>query len=238
MPDPQIKFRSIPWSWPTLSALTILFSIAVFSCTPTALPAQGIGEASVQLIDGTSFKCSIESIDQQGQVVGQGIPDGFNIETVISIQTQLKASKTVGEVTIYPVGGGVVFGKQLSLAEEVLSCKNSASGQVELPLQAIRAVVWSSSQDVQAAVDSPSKDNDQIIVQVPDGERVVSGILESVDGEFLQVNFKNESRKIGLAKVKAFVVADLGLKKPEGSMATVELIDGSRLVGVIGGLEN
>ena len=73
-------------------------------------------------------------------------------------------------------------------------------------------------------------------MQVEDGERIVSGILESVDGEFLQVNYKNESRKIGLAKVMAFVIADLGLKKQSGVTATVELVDGSSLVGVVGEL--
>lgn len=232
-----VKLRCINWMSQKLSGLAMLFLVAILLGAPIALPAQGIGEASVQLIDGSSFKGNIESIDQQGNVAGQGIPEGFNIADVLSLKTERSVLKTASKVTIYPVGGGEILASQMALADETLTCQSSlGDGEIQLPLQAVRAVVWTSSQGVESAVSSPSKDNDQIVVQVADGERIVGGILESVDGEFLQVNFKNESRQIGLAKVMAFVVADLGLKSPTGSTATVELVDGSRVVGVINGL--
>ena len=219
------------------SAPTIFFSVAILLCASTVLLAQGIGEVTIQLIDGNSLKCSIESIDQQGQIAGQGVPAGLNIGDVLSLKSERTVSKTASEVAIYPVGGGEFLASQLALSDESLTCQSSVSdGEIQLPLQAIRAVVWTSSQGVQSAISSPSKDNDQIVVQVADGERIVNGILELVDGEFLQVNFKNESRKIGLAKVMAFVVAELGIKKKSGSTATVELVDGSKLVGLISGL--
>lgn len=47
------------------------------------------------------------------------------------------------------------------------------------------------------------------------------------------MNYKGESRKIGLSKIKAVITADLGLPQPEGSMASVILTDGSSLKGVI-----
>lgn len=217
--------------------LSIFFPVAFLFCASTALLAQGIGEVSVQLIDGNSIKCNIESIDQQGQIAGQGIPAGFNIGDVLSIKTERTVSKATSDVAVYPVGGGEILASKLALSDELLMCQSSAiTGEAQLPLQAVRAVVWTNSQGIQSAINSPSKDNDQVVVKVDDGERIVNGILESVDGEFLQVNFKNESRKIGLAKVMAFVVADLGLKKKSGSTATVELVDGSRLVGLISGL--
>ena len=219
-----------------LFSRAILFSVAILLFVPTALPAQGVGEVNVQLINGKSFNGSIESIDQQGQIAGQGIPQGLNVADLLSIKTKRTVSKTASKVVVYPAGGGEIFANQLALSDESLTCQGTDGGEIQLPLQSIRAVVWASSSGVQSTVKSPLKDNDQIVVQVEDGERIVSGILESVDGEFLQVNYKNESRKIGLAKVMAFVIADLGLKKQSGVAATVELVDGSRLVGVVGEL--
>ena len=237
MIEPQIKSRFISSGSLKLSALVALVSIGILFGTPVVLPAQGIGKASVQLIDGTSLECNIESIDEQGRVAGQGIPEGFNIGELLSLKSERSVSKSASEVTIYPVGGGEIFAGKLTLADETMTCQSSADGgELQLPLESIRGVVWTSSEGVQSAIKSPSKDNDQVVVQVADGERIVGGILESVDGEFLHVNFKNESRKIGLAKVMAFVVADGGLKKETGSIATVELVDGSRIVGVISGL--
>jgi len=213
--DSQIIVRCLNANCPTkFRGLTALFAFVSLALATTVLSAQGIGESAIRLVDGSSFTCQIESIDKDGRVSGEGAPQGFNIAQVLSLQTKRTVSKSESEVAVYPVGGGAI----------------------QLPLQSIRAVVWSSSETVKSAIASPSKDNDQVVVQVAEQERVVEGILEAVDKEFLQVNFKNESRKIGLAKVKAFVVADLDLKSPAGSIATVELVDGSRFVGVIGGL--
>ena len=72
-----------------LFSRAILFSVAILLFVPTALPAQGVGEVNVQLINGKSFNGSIESIDQQGQIAGQGIPQGLNVADLLSIKTCL-----------------------------------------------------------------------------------------------------------------------------------------------------
>ena len=239
--DSQIIVRCFNTkSLANLRRLAALFACACLALATSAASAQGIGESAVQLVDGSSFTCQIESIDKDGRVVGkvsgEGATEGFNIAQVLSLQTKRTVTKTESQVTFYPAGGGEIYGNELTVGNEALAFKNSASGAIQMPLQSIRAVVWTDSESVKSAIASPSKDNDQIVVKVSDGERVVEGILEAVDKDFLQVNFKNESRQIGLAKVQAFVVADLAFKSPAGSMATVELVDGSRFVGVIGGL--
>jgi len=239
--DFQIIVRCFDTNSPAkFRGLSSLFAFVCLALATTGLSAQGIGESAIQLVDGSSFTCQIESIAKDGRVLGEisgeGAPEGFNIAQVLSLQTKRTVAKSESEVAVYPVGGGEIFGSQLTVVEETLVFQNSTSGAIQLPLQSIRAVVWSSSEMVESAIASPSKDHDQVVVEVAQQERVVEGILEAVDKEFLQVNFRNESRKIGLAKVKAFVGADLGLKSPAESMATVELIDGSRFVGVIGAL--
>ena len=87
MIESQITYKCLASRLRVHSALLILFSIAILFCAPIALPAQGIGKASVQLIDGSSLECNIESIDQQGHVSGQGVPEGLNIADVLSPET-------------------------------------------------------------------------------------------------------------------------------------------------------
>ena len=91
---------------------------------------------------------------------------------------------------------------------------------------------------VQDTVRQPSRENDTVIVGTADGDRGVEGILESIDSEFIHINYKGESKRIGLAKVRAVVTADLGLSKPSGSIATVNLVDDSKLVGIISEVTN
>ena len=78
-----------------------------------------------------------------------------------------------------------------------------------------------------------SSDNDQVIVKTGSGEQVVQGLLEKIDATHLHVNFRGKSRKIGLAKVVAVIVADLKLAPPKGRLATTHLIDQSKVRGVV-----
>jgi len=193
---------------------------------------QGIGSAEIQLIDGSAIDGTVEQIASDGRLTGEGIRDGINIQDVLSIKTPRKVSKSPAELTVFPAGGGSVFGNRFVVADETVSFRGS-SGEIKMPLQSLRAVVWSTSDIVKKAISSPSRDNDQVIVQVPDGERVIEGILEGIDLEFVTVNYKSESRQIALSKVKAVVIADLELKSPAGASAGIELQDGSKFFGVI-----
>lgn len=207
---------------------SVALSVCCFFSGPVF--AQELGKTEVQLVDGSSFSATIKSIDAQGMMAGDGVKEGTLIQDVLSIRTQRPVSESELEVEIVPAGGGSLKGDSVSIGNELVKFKGS-SGRSELPLQSIRAVVWSNSSIVAKAIQNPSKDNDQVIVQVPDGERVVGGILESVDAEFVSVNYKGQSRKIALSKIKAIVIADLGLKKPSGTQVQVKLDDGSRLEG-------
>ena len=202
-----------------------------FAC-PVSLAAQGLGKTQVQLVDGSSFSASITSVDQQGKITGDGVPQDANIKDVLSIRSDRSVSENENSgIKVVPAGAGELNVNRIEIANESVKVRSDIVGEKEFSLQAIRAVVWSSSEIVNKAIATPSKDNDKVIVAVADGERVVEGILESLDSEFVTLNYRGESRKIGIAKVKAIVIADLGLKNPEGPPATVRLIDGSSISG-------
>jgi len=221
-------------AWSTFVVLTFAATLAMNSTQAMTLTlAREIGPSKIDLIDGSTIDGAIKSIDRDGKVVGDGIPDGLNFSNILLIQTQRKTQSNADfDVMIYPVGGGKLKASNPSVSDEK-TLFQSTVGAHELPLQSVRAIVWTSSPGVIDAIKEPSTENDKVIVETADGERIVEGILEGIDSEHVHINYKGESRKIGLAKIKAVVTADLGLAKTVGSTATVNLIDGSQVIGVI-----
>ena len=195
-----------------------------------------LGKSKIQLVNGTNIEATISSIDQAGNVMGEGVPVGLNLSEILSLDTSRpKKREDSNSVSIFLVGGGRVFASDPSITDEKVAFL-SASGTNELSLQATSAIVWSTSPMVQRTRKAPSKENDIVIVATADGERSVEGILESIDAQFVHLNYNGESRKIGLSKVNAVITANLGLKKPEGSVATIQGVDESSFVGVIVGI--
>lgn len=195
-----------------------------------------LGPSTIRLVNGTEFDATISTIDQDGNIQGSNIPGRLNLGDVLSISTSRRITRHSSDaISIYVVGGGQVFVSDPRTTDERIMFR-SASAIGELSLQAIAAIVWSSSPMVKRIQEAPSTENDTVVVTTSDGERGVEGILESIDSDFVHINYKGESRKIGLAKVKAIVMADLGLAKPDGSIARIRLVDHSRLAGIIDGV--
>ena len=218
--------------------LIALFFLGCLLATNRPLAALDLRQSVIQLVNGTSIEGSIVSVDADGNVVGSSIPEGLNLLDILAVRTARKARPIAeNSVLIHVVGGGQIRVGSAAMADEKITFR-SGSGVTELPLQATRAVVWSSSDLVESALKQPSKENDQVVVETANGDRSVEGILESIDAQFVTINYKGESKKIGLAKVKAIVSADLGLSGPKGSLATISLADESTVVGVISGIAN
>ncbi len=198
---------------------------------------EGLGQAAIELINGTTIKSSVQGIASEGQVDGDAIPPDLNIRQVLSIKTARKLSDSQGgRAKLTFVGGGELWIDSVSMADEKIKSE-SALGTRELPLELLRAIVWTNSPLIDRKIKAPSVDYDAVFVNTSSGERMVEGILEAVDSEFIRIKYKGESKKIGLGKVKAIVTADLGLEKPDGAAAAIQLTDGSLIVGKILELE-
>ncbi len=171
---------------------------------------EGLGQAAIELINGTTVKSSIQGIASEGQVDGDAIPPDLNIRQVLSIKTARKLSDSQrGRANLTFVGGGELWIDSVSMADEKIKSE-SVLGTRELPLELLRAIVWTNSPLIDRKIKAPSVDYDAVFVNTSSGERMVEGILEAVDSEFIRIKYKGESKKIGLGKVKAIVTADLG----------------------------
>ena len=72
-----------------------------------------------------------------------------------------------------------------------------------------------------------------MIVDVDDSPQTVNGIVEGVTDDSVSVNYKGKLRSIGLAKINAIVLADVGYQPPAGVLASVLTVEGSRFFGSI-----
>jgi hypothetical protein len=212
-------------------------SNSLVSTARAAMQDGELGQVSMELINGTTIVSSLKTISSEGEVGGDAIPPGLNIRQVLSIKATRKFSAIQKDkMRLEFVGGGELWIDSVSMADEKIESISSL-GVRELPLELLRAIVWANSPLIDRKIKTPSADFDMVVVDTSAGERVVEGILEAVDSEFVRIQYKGELKKIGLEKVKAIVTADLGLKKPEGSVAVIQLVDGSQVVGEILELE-
>lgn len=210
----------------------------LFSAGEPSTQEDGLGLVSMELINGKTIESSIKTVGVGGLVSGDATPPELNIRQVLSIKTARKfVSNSREKMRLEFVCGGDLWIDSVSMSDEKIKSVSSL-GSREFPLELLRAIVWSTSPLIDRKIKAPSADLDTVVVNASSGERIVEGILESVDLEFVRIKYKGESKKIGLSKVKAIITADLGLEKPTGPVATIQLIDRSQIRGEIRNLED
>ena len=134
-----------------------------------------------------------------------------------------------GPVVILITGGSKVFTENVDVQGSDVAISSPSGLSTRLPLDLVQAIVFKSTGLVTKQLADRSDSEDQVIVGTPDGEKVVSGIFEGLAQGKLGLNFNGKSRKIGIEKIHALSLADLGLQVASGTQ--VELTDGSLLNG-------
>ena len=213
---------------------TIQFSVLLVGSFLGAVCAQ---EMVLQTVDGQQLKGVVQRIDQSKQVTGPGLGNNLKLDSILSIQTNRPVKAVSQPMQVYLVGetawGIAKIGAvDVSIAEEKVSLAGRL-GKFELPLESVRAIVWRDSKTVQQAIAKPSADNDRVIVNVEGKPQTVAGIIESVTKEAVRIDYKGKVRSIGIEKVNAIVLADVGHQAPTGVLASVSIVEGSRFFGAI-----
>ena len=213
---------------------TIQFSVLLVGSFLGAVCAQ---EMVLQTVDGQQLKGVVQRIDQSKQVTGPGLGNNLKLDSILSIQTNRPVKAVSQPMQVYLVGetawGIAKIGAiEVSIAEEKVSLAGRL-GKFELPLESVRAIVWRDSKTVQQAIAKPSADNDRVIVNVDGKSQTVTGIIEGVTKEAVRIDYKGKVRSIGIEKVNAIVLANVGYQAPTGVLASVSIVDGSRFFGEI-----
>ena len=190
-------------------------------------------EVTVETIAGQKFSGALKEIDGDGNLVGQGLDD-VNIEQVLSIGLGRKINvRDNGPTQLGLVGGGQLSVSGVSVDGETIQFDRTVTGLESVSLQAVRSVVFQDSDAIREAVSQPATDQDTVIVSTADSLARVSGFLESLDAEKLQLNYKGSSRPIKREKVTAIIIADTDLDPPQGIKANALFVDGSFIKGAL-----
>jgi hypothetical protein len=218
--------------------LLFLGLLLSFASQPEKLYGQ-LAAAKISLLDGTEIQGRIRSIDEAGNVLGDRLPAGLQLSEISSIvmigkpQTPSKA----GLVAIGLVNGSKLLSNGVELEGEVLRFE-SAIGMDSLPLQVVRSIVWKDSELLKQQLDQSLTAEDRVIVQSSEGERMVQGLVEGLNTQQLSIQYQNQSRKIGVERINAVLMADIGVKPQQGSIASLVLSDASEVKGLIQELKN
>ena len=215
--------------------LTLLCLLVVALC---AGDAHG-DDFSISLLDGAQITSAITAIDGEGNLTGPQIDRPVKLQDVISIESTQQAATGVAEkfpVQVRLVGGGRILCRAVVVGDDGLSAQSDGPVLEALPLETIQAIVFRESETAARAIAERTGDKDTVVVQTDDGLKMVAGIFEGISNQKVGLNFNGKSRKIGLGKTTAIILADLKPAAAEGTLTMVETVGGSKVHGVVAGL--
>ena len=200
-----------------------------------AAHADGLEKVRVRLVNGSSVRANVNAIDANGVVSGSDHINGIQADDIVEIDTGRTVKKPSSQSYVLLRMGGRLPFEQVSLSEDAVEVAGSQDSR-SVALETVRAVVWNDSAKVSERVASPSTEYDSVIVDTKRGQTEVRGLLEAVNETHVLIEYKGETKKIGLAKVAAIVTANLDNNQLNGLRAKAMLVDGAEIVGVLRGL--
>ena len=214
---------------PNLTLVNLL-TLTLTTCLSWGLCLVSSAENTIQWVDGSVSAATIESVSTDGIIIGDGVPSDSTLDQIVGYQTELP-TKAPGAVEVLIAGQSKLFTNSIAIQGSVANIASTSGTAMQVPLDVIQAVIFKRTQLVNEQLADRSDSADTVIVDTPDGEKVVAGIFEGMGQGKLGLNFNGKSRKIGFEKINAVSLADLGLKMVTGTK--LELSDGSLLNGQI-----
>ncbi len=185
-------------------------------------------------LTGDSYKGTITEITADGKVKGDGF-DELGLAGLLTINRSIKPNQPTVKFIIRLAGGGQIYVNEALIEEGIVKAKSNF-GDLDISVGTVRAIVYKpfglpgAAND---AIQNPSKNNDQVVVETSNRVQTVSGLVEEINNEKVRFNFNEKSRTIDRTKVIAAVMADLQEKQSAGVLATVKMKDTSTIVGSI-----
>lgn len=201
-------------------------------------PAPVRGQDAIATIDGRAINGEIAGI-ADGQVRLADKTE-FPLAQLLSVDRRRSVSSQAPlPIHVHLAFGGVLHAQSVSLESEKFGVQSSF-GQIALPIEAIRAVVFKPSRVITAITESLSRPSTQLDIlwaEADDQIQSAAGLVHTIAGGKISGEFAGQQRSVASSRVVAYVAADLGLQSPKG-LATLGLTDGSHIRGQIEQLNN
>jgi hypothetical protein len=240
-PSPTLSPGSWYPAWVTNLSL-VISSLMIFSFvfeTRLLLAQDKLPKVQISTVDGSEFELRLEGIGLDQNISSPDlseltVPEGFNLSEIVQInfpmETGLAAGDRTGNVRLHLINGSRILVQSANLQDENLTFRSFINSP-PIPMEIVRAIVWSDGELVQQQLANPSNAEDTVIVQTDAGDRMVSGLVKKIDTQNLEIEYQGQVRKINIGRVKALVLADLGLEKEYQTTFSVNMSDGSLIKG-------
>ncbi|MFO0528909.1 MAG: hypothetical protein ACK52A_12500, partial [Planctomycetota bacterium] len=154
----------------------------IWLSTNSSLKAQGV-EVQLETLTGQSQRVQLTAINENGTLQGSGWTGDLSLSLVSLLDFGRPVqSASEGSLSLRLAGGGQLWIRNPRTAEEQLQFESTAVAG-GIPLEAVSAIVWKDDERVAAAIAAPLSDNDQVLVETPEGVVVVAGLLEGLTTE-------------------------------------------------------
>lgn len=205
------------WTW-FLLALTV-------AIVPKAL-AQ---DWQLTRLDGTSVVAQVQSIDQGTVVLSDGHSEPLDTFRILQTEHKLLGSDpTTTRIVLRDTGQ--VFAREISIDKAVLKMETDVA-QLEYDLFDVQCIFFKERQAEKELADllaEPSSESDRLLVTTSQGPRTVSGLIEGLSRDVIQIDYQGTIRNIGRDKVVALLPAQLDSGRK--AIAVVTCIDRSKLL--------
>ena len=203
----------------------------------------GVSENSVTImtVDGQTYEATLGTISEDGTMSGDQIPEGLSLNDVTSISTTGSIENAKTDLVVRLVGGGEFRATSVAMQNSIYTIE-TPTASFSLGAESIQAIVSTESTGsslLNRLIGEPDTSNDRIIVDTSRGEQAVTGILEEINEEKIIIDVGGKTRSITRSKVKlvGVVLTDLLQSVPDGTIARINLLDGSHAVGRIKSLD-
>ena len=225
---------------PIAAGLTLLLACVAFPAVEARASAPQISPRSsdkISLVDGRTLEIAIQTIDEQGKI---RLADGSteSLAQVLGIERSLAANPNRKPALIVRLAsGGELFAQAAALENDRVALQTSF-GQLDLPLEAVRAIVFKPTaltSAIQEAIEHPSSQFDVVWAEGSEGLQSASGLIRSIANGKVIGEFDGQQQSISESRIVAYIAADLGLQPPSRN-SVCRLTDGSTVYGSIVGL--
>ncbi len=207
-------------------------SLSIAVCLLNA--ATWLSADEITTLDGQKLAGEIVAIDEAGQISGQNLPGDLQLDLLRRIERSVPEQSTKGSIALDLVGGGRIQGDTVTVADEKFHVAWAVGDKLVLPIDVVRAVRLKpavTDATFEAALAKPSADHDRLFVEVDGKLTILSGLIESLTAENVVFQYEGEQQTLPLARLFGIVVAQVGTSVKPASGITLELADGSRIVG-------
>ena len=216
-----------------------LLQIALMFCASQITFAEA-QDVTITTITGDEINATLSSI-ARGELVGDEIPDGTNLENVMAIRTKGVVAVQTPKVAVFLTDGGRINASSVTYKNENFTIATDF-GAVSLTPDAVKGLLFrlpfADQSAFGRALANRSTESDRVIAESPKGEQSALGLLESITSDKVFFNYKDESRSISISRMIGIVAADLRPPPLAGVIGTISLTEGSTVRGSIDGLES